>query len=644
MGVLRRSLWPIAAVTLAAASALPAGAQGVGAERTVTLQAEPCIRGLSTVGTYPLAITVTNPGPATTAEITIDSRNELTRQRSYRLRVDLPGGGAKRTVFAYPNLGGGGFYHHDLRVTLSGPTFGKREALLSSPYGGGGTHLCLVGDRSVFGTLRPVQRGSDRGQRPLPYQDSYVQMERAPDRAVGYDGVTTLVLGRGAERLRPEQWQAIRDWVVRGGSLVLLDGGNLALQTPQAAELSPVLPGMVGPGWHAVAETKPGAERLNGTSGGVHRARRQLGIGTVLYCATDLTAKTYRSSQSLPQLWRELMEQATPFIRARDLHGAAVASAIGTENSPWRTTARASDADPFHVRLPSLRAVLFVFLGYFVLAVPVTFVVLKRRRRMNLAWATGPALAVLTAGSLYLFTAHLYSARLSRRTTGVLVAASGEGKAHFVGYSELFFPRAGNYDVTVPGAERIEPESSLEFEYQDGVTQPLETVEAGAEIAAPAFSVGNLSFRRLFHSQKADLGGGVTANLRIGRDGAVTGVVTNHSGRTLMDSTIILPMAASWTANVTFLKIGDLPPGPTHISPGVPVRSWGTYGPDSYPGSPVRTQALRSERRPACPILLAQTTGETFGPNLGQWVGGEDTVTVMVGLPPIKNGKGGAAR
>ena len=44
--------------------------------------------------------------------------------------------------------------------------------------------------------------------------------------AAGYQGLSVLVLSGGAERLRPEQWAAIRHWVLDGGSLIFVGGGG----------------------------------------------------------------------------------------------------------------------------------------------------------------------------------------------------------------------------------------------------------------------------------------------------------------------------------------------------------------------------------------------------------------------------------
>ena len=40
-------------------------------------------------------------------------------------------------------------------------------------------------------------------------------------------------------------------------------------------------------------------------------------------------------------------------------------------------------------------------------------------------------------------------------------------------------------------------------------------------------------------------------------------------------------------------------------------------------------------RSGASPVLVGTTSGENMGPTIGQYVGGPDTVTVAVTLPPI---------
>jgi hypothetical protein len=244
---------------------------------------------------------------------------------------------------------------------------------------------------------------------------------------------------------------------------------------------------------------KGGAEALDtvtpaitATGSLVGTARRPLGLGTVLYVGYDPTTSACREWGDLPTFWTHLMFSASPvlsssmsFIAARRLSSATVTY------GPMNDEAN----DPFRVSLPPVSAVLYLFLAYFVLAIPVTFVVLKRLRCMNLAWVTGPALAMLFAGAFFLFTAELYAARLSRRTSGIVFAGEGRSQGRFMGNTELFFPHAGTYDVTVPGAEQTEVGDSDYYSTTDSramAMRSLETEEDGVSVRTPALSVTNL--------------------------------------------------------------------------------------------------------------------------------------------------------
>jgi hypothetical protein len=353
-------------------------------------------------------------------------------------------------------------------------------------------------------------------------------------------------------------------------------------------------------------------------------ARRYLGAGTVVYCGIDPTSREMRSQNySLNSLWRGMIHLAAPYAAFKQLQ-------VNPDSAPWVTNSTAySDGadentvagDPFHLALPALREVLYLFLVYFVLAVPVTFVVLKRTRRMNLAWATGPILAVIFAGAFCLFSIRLYSEPLSRRTSGVLVAASGDREAQFSGYTEIFFPHGGSYDVSVPNADTMEVYSNTER--ASGVNNvnvvTFETYDDGNAVSAPDLGVANLAFRRVFHTQTVDMGGGVVANLKHVTDcpHQISGTITNNTGTAIENTVVKLATSdgTPWSVN-----LGTLKPGVTKFDEVIETADDGGRF----------DQGL---------VLVGYMPGAAFGPQLGKSVGGDTSVKLVVSLPLTGDGK-----
>jgi hypothetical protein len=122
-------------------------------------------------------------------------------------------------------------------------------------------------------------------------------------------------------------------------------------------------------------------------------------MGAVLTVPVDLTQNVFRERWELPYVWNDLRSRAAPLRSAESLHQIGIYAAFDQGMSY---------NDPFQIALPPLSTVVYLFAGYFLLAVPVTFVVLKQTRRMNWAWATGPALAAVFGGAVYGFTADLH--------------------------------------------------------------------------------------------------------------------------------------------------------------------------------------------------------------------------------------------
>ncbi|MES2464940.1 MAG: zf-HC2 domain-containing protein [Armatimonadota bacterium] len=608
--------------------------------------------------TCPLVAYVTNnTGKAVTGRISIVDAGALSSRR-YEREIQLDAGSEPQAVLLYPSVSGSYSARQQLIVTLRGP-FPSQEETRSYSYSDGMIRMALIGDagygrllpkKQVIEDYRKVKQEQDRvagfvKRQYLQYSGSFARPETAPDRVIGYDGITTLVLSEGAERLNPAQRSALRQWVIGGGSVILLPEADLdllglAADTPftemtSAAPASPLIPS------------------------GTPLRRYTLGMGAVLTVPIDLTQDRFRDRWELAYTWDDLRTRARP-----------MANDIAHLPSAWQTPSRYGfyANDPFRLGLPPLTTVVYLFTGYFLLAIPVTFVILKRTRRMNWAWATGPTLAFLFGGAVYGFTADLHKSKLSRRTGGLLISTAGEKTARFVGLSEIFFPTAGSYDVSIPYAETTELGGDGPATYGDrgnGINlRSLETVDNGMAVSVPRLSVPNLAFRRLRHSQTVPWGDGITADLRLTDDGKAVGTIRNETGRTLENAYILLPglvkktdrqyvyntatahkhdlIYRSYTRTYNrVVKVDRIAPGITKFSRYTDYRNRMSVR-ESYPGfgappgiaSP-QSAGFYLERVPV-PVLIAQTSGETLGPTIGRYVGSPYAVTVAVTLPPLR--------
>lgn len=627
----------------------------------VVLQADACFAGMAPRGVFPLVVSIENHGGSADGALKVRSLSYTDSQRSYAYPVSLPAGTRKQIV-VYPDLNG---YTDQISVSFDGNAR-SQDVAVSIPYREG-TQIGLIGDEVGALTTLRVPSSSNQGNGPgraAKFSDCYARPEDAPDRAVGYQTLRALVLGDGAERLRPAQWAALRQWVMEGGSLVMLGGaGATELRVPDAEPFLPVTglhetaialdvpafalpplnlppggmtlpPLSAGPIAVTTGTPKPGASVLASQKGQVLVARQVLGAGTILFVAFNPLEKPFRGWEGQRDLWLGLLHQSAPAASAAALRDwTAQQQSFREENyGPYTMggpTSRivSSGVNPFRIKLPPIKTIAWLFLAYFVLVIPVTYGVLKKLGRLEWAWVTSPVLSVLFAYVFYLFTAQLYQAGLSRRTAGVVVAAAGDPQARFDGFSEVFFPRGGSYQVAIPGTEALEltPFVNSEEDYYSGsgATQAFETVDVG-QVVAPGLNLGNLSFRRLYHTEPVGLGGAITTNLLCDATGHVTGTVRNGTNFTLTECGVYQSDAGQYS------PVGDLAPGQTKsVGPSRPAQG----GPQSLQSLLQKPTGASGGVESMGTFLTARTSGEDFGPAIGRDVGGSQSVALLVSVP-----------
>ncbi|HVK02554.1 MAG TPA: zf-HC2 domain-containing protein [Armatimonadaceae bacterium] len=665
------------------APATPASVEEIGRQRAVDvatagerqggpvrMSADPAFLFLPPRGTFPITVQIRNAGPAV-EKARLSVTVSRTPGRTYEYDVSLSENSTTKLT-VYPSVPAYGAPNDAVDLTLTGP-FPRRSALVpTGTYGVHNSGLTVFGyvgdDISALHSRARTKDGTVVNRRDGKAVYGYVKPEEAPGKSVGYEPVDVLVLGKGAERLSHTQWSAIRQWVLSGGSLVMTAGvGPTVVRSSDAAEIAPVdigtrvwtvyrrdrypshakgalvrlsgilMPAPTNPVEGALA--KPDAEVLGGLEQGRRGTvvRRRLGAGTTLYVGIPPVALRDTVDDVAP-FWSEVAALAAPTVPANYVRRAAMESAwfrSGNANA-------ASGGDPFRVTMPRVGTVVNIFALYFVLAVPVTFVVLKRLRRMEWAWATGPALAALTAGGVALMTASLYSASLSRRTAGILVG-SPTGEARFVGFTEMFFPRAGTFPVTIPGAEAYD---YAPFDYggysgpNNGLRRDLATHQVGGDLTT-RLPASNLSFRRLYHSQTVRLSGGVTGSVQYLPKGGFRCEVRNDSGRPLRSVFVVIPHDTAY--HFFRAPMGDLAPGSTlrkdfsslDVSTAGRTRRGDVPAEEAFvPYYPlVQGFSHASGRRLDAPFLVARMSGREFGPDLGKSVGDDQSVVTLFALP-----------
>jgi hypothetical protein len=494
----------------------------------------------------PILVTVENDGPDAVGLVEARTTGALVR-----MPVQLPRGTSQTAVMYVPREAA----DRVSKLVLS-TNRGSVELPLELTLGGASMALGVVSDTPGLYQLTRKEKGKVQ-----PITNSTCRPDDAPDRSVGYEAFSHVVLAEGAERLSDASVAAIKRAVLSGVWLVVPGGSRLAVANDprwegwipvgglRAARLSglPSL-GVREPLSVAVGTPRPGAfvERADGVPVAVSSS---MGLGGVVFLAFDPTEGALRKSPNRSELVTGLLPATTPLGQFK---ANSLMAGPRQPGSPATGSIIGGD-DPFEIQLPTQGRVWGLLLGFVLVVVPINFFVLRLMRRQELAWVTCPLISLAFAAAFFWQAAALYDAAPARETRGVLIAANGHPEATVWGYEQLFLPRAGTYDLKLRGVEVASAPPQLDMPFgRSPETLSSAFIDIG-QVVAPAASVGNLSFRQWQFRQTVPGAWAVEAALRR-RGDRVVGRMRNLSGREMSNLRLV---GSTWSTSETF----SLPPG-----------------------------------------------------------------------------------
>ncbi|MBS1716848.1 MAG: hypothetical protein JSS72_03850 [Armatimonadetes bacterium] len=475
---------------------------------------------------YPVSVILKNNGPDTSGRIDVIGSAQPT---SYP--IDLPTGSNKQlTLYLRPS-------YESIKLELITGA-GRLEARLDPVSPQTETRALLISDApGEMAFLRNLGVPQIRRSRQQPQvlddsiSDGYVTPNLAPSRQVGYRGISAVVLGATAERLNTDQIEAIKQWLLMGGTLILTGGASAPiLNDPRWRDLLPVK------NLHAEALTSAKElKRLGHTSkaplatvttgdlvtGAVGTydgkqllyASRSFGMGRVRYIAVNVfepplsqwagrrrffvTAAGIRTSSDIEEQVNEgdsmtdIAQYRPPGLNPNSREFDGLAPEADPSDDPH---------DPFGLKIMPAERILAVLAAYFVLVIPINFLFLRRIKRAELAWFTVPILSLGFGGILFASVGDLYKAKAATLSNGWLYVQDGYKTAMFYGRTGIFEPSAGAYDMGLSGVDALIPRG---FRY--GIDNAdFDAVDDG-EIHVPHMEFGNLSFQTIAYEQKIPL-------------------------------------------------------------------------------------------------------------------------------------------
>ncbi len=353
---------------------------------------------------------------------------------------------------------------------------------------------------------------------------AHVQPEQLPEMWQALESVDLIIFAQDpSPDLAAEKRSALLDWLRLGGRILCIGGASTS--SYKDSFLAPVLPvtcdGTRELTFQSSSKTaifpasimnlKVGAFAPWSQDGTPLIARWSVGKGEVVFSAVNLEdVATYAPNASA--VWDAMMYD--PGARP----GRGFAERVVTQ----RVDFAFGDA----ARLPSVMLVLILLGTYTIIVGPVNFYLLKKQRRLELAWLTIPAIVAVFSILTYLIGSSTKGGKTILREMDFIAASANEPVARMEKFASLFAPRKRTYTLQ-PGEQggmltsfstwNNDSPSSINFtpfgrrgQQQASVSAagwPLALRQNGTSIFAPNRLFGQWTSQSFLAKTAVDLGG-----------------------------------------------------------------------------------------------------------------------------------------
>jgi len=388
-----------------------------------------------------------------------------------------------------------------------------------------------------------------------------------PERPEPLAGLAAIVWAGDSARLSEAQRRSMERWVAEGGQLVVLGGADWQARTAAFGELLPVdgltavdaVPQAALAAWAgSAAPPAPEATVSTGTlrddaralvlgdDGTVLASMRPMGAGRVVLFGTDLATDAHRGWDGAPLLWSRVMPSGS-------LLEQFMGGGFPVQEEAEMSLSRALNTLP-SLDVPPAELLLAVIVAYILLIGPISYVVLRRLDRRELAWVTAPLLVVLFSASSYGIGRSLKGSEVVVNQISIVRSTSAGTAASVESYAGVYSPERATYDVSVDadalmarlvpvesGDPRLGTPDSRDVAVEQGDPARLRGLDIGVFGFEGVRAVGVVDHRpALSLSWTSD-------------EGRFVGTVTNEGDALIED--------VAWISSFGGERIGDLEPG-----------------------------------------------------------------------------------
>jgi hypothetical protein len=513
---------------------------------------------------FPLRIEVNNNGDDVVGRVVVrpeTSGNAFTN--TWSVPIDLPAG-SRKAVFLYLTARS---FANQVRVELidnGGTVVAAQPATMRSVTSQDQIYVVIT--QSTAGSVD--MSGAHVGGHNA-FQGNWL-IDNIPDQVMALNAVDMLVFSdTDTAALTSGQQQAIEDWVVQGGHLLVTGGANWRATATGLSDLLPITPGdsttvadlntlallandrtanLRGETIIATGELKPDAQVIASTTDGIPLvARHYLGLGTIDYLAVDPVAQVLRNWPALSEMWFTLASSVNP----RPGWTQGYTNVDRAVNS--------AEILPGFNLLPDVLPLCGFLAVYVALIGPLNYVVLNRINRREYAWVTIPIFIITFSVLAWVVGFNLRGNIATLSRLAVVQSWPDSERAQVDGLVGLLSPRRSIYTLAVPQGGFLRPLArSIQTNPFANNIQAATDIRQTDTFQAENFSV-DASFIATFDTtamiDKPAISGQVSVSSgSIPGQQVLRGLVRNESEQTLSDPVIL--------ARGVVLRLGEpLKPG-----------------------------------------------------------------------------------
>jgi hypothetical protein len=295
------------------------------------------------------------------------------------------------------------------------------------------------------------------------YDVAGVDVKMLPNRAIGYDGISVLVLASPRLDFRPDQLDALVEFVETGGRLLLFVNRQwpevahsrlaellpVTLEPPRKVEDFTPLERFAGRNSSAIngeiavpgMAAKPGAVVLIADGNVPIAVQGAFGMGTVTVVGLDPDSQAMRGWRSFPTLVLNLLA-VSPKVPSK-------ARATDFTTGP-KTEAYIRPRGGFGSGVFGW-AIILMMIGYIVVGGPVLFLVLRSLKRLDLSWPVYLGLSLVVAAGCFLVVSLVRNRATVTRTLTIVDFPADRHPAVGRSIYSMRFPTSSLYELTIAG-------------------------------------------------------------------------------------------------------------------------------------------------------------------------------------------------